>query len=117
MKTRYRKTQGVTDLREQGQVTLARGEATGHHHTVYADAHTDLIPDAEFFEEPGGRRILLCLQRCVLRHQEHGAITLDPEHPVQVRQGDVLLTPLAPGAWEVTRQREYTPQAIRLVAD
>lgn len=113
----YRRPASVKDLREHGRITLAHGEVTGHHHTIYADAETDLIPDAEFFEEPHGRRVLLVQHPCVLRHQEHAPIALDPASPIQARQGDVLLTPIGIGAWEVTRQREYSPEAIRNVAD
>ena len=113
----YRKPATVTDLRERGRVTLAHGEVTGHHHTIYADAETDLLPDVEYFEEPDGRRVLLVNRPCVLRHQEHGPITLDPANPIQARQGDVLLTPIGIGAWEVRRQREYSPEEIRNVAD
>ena len=118
----YLKPAGATDVREHGRVILAHGEVTGHAHEVIADATGDLldpaIPAADFFEEPAtGRRVLLVTRRCTLRHEEHGAITLDPEAPVQVRQGDVLLTPIGAGAWHVTRQREYAPEAIRNVAD
>jgi hypothetical protein len=34
-----------------------------------------------------------------------------------VRQGDVFLQPIGAGAWSVTRQVEYSPEAIRQVAD
>ena len=118
----YQKPDGVTDCREQGRVILAHGEITGHAHEVF-DACDTLdpaevpIPAADFFEEPSGRRVLLAHRPCVLRHEEHGRIVLDPSHPVQVRQGDVLLQPIGPGAWQVIRQREYTPEAIRSVAD
>lgn len=113
----YRKPANAKDLREHGRITLAHGEATGHHHTVYADTETDVLPEAEFFEEPSGRRVLLALKPCVLRHQEHAPIALDPAKPVQFRQGDVLGTPIGEGAWQITRQREYAPDAIRNVMD
>ena len=114
----YRKPATGKDLREKnGLITLAWGEVTNHHHTIYADADTDLLPDAEFFEEPNGRRVLLALKPCVLRHQEHGPIALDPANPVQVRQGDVLLAPIGIGAWSVTRQTEYVRGELRQVAD
>jgi hypothetical protein len=115
--TRYRKPKDVKDLREAGRIKLALGEATGHHHSVYAADPALDLPPAEFFEEPEGRRVLLVLAPCELRHQEHAPIALDPTKPVQARQGDVLLTPIGKGAWEVTRQREYSPEAIRNVAD
>ncbi len=120
MFTRHAKAK---DLREQGRIIVAHGEVTGHCHEVI-DASTtpfDLagadIPAADFFEEPDGRRILLVNRPCVLHHEEHGLIALDPAAPTQVRQGDVLLNPIGPGAWEVRRQREYTPEAIHTVAD
>lgn len=121
MKT-YRKPAQVTDLREAGRIILAHGEVTGHCHEVLeapCEGTIDTeIPAAEFFEEPGtGRRVLFATRKCVLRHDEHGFITLDPEAPTQVRQGDVLLNPIGKGAWEVVRQREYAPNAIRNVAD
>lgn len=115
----YRKPRHVTDLRRiDGQILLAEGEVTGHHHCVVSDdVIGGPIPDAQWFEEPSGRRVLLVLHRCRLEHEEHGTITLDPEQPVQVRQGDVLLTPIGRGAWAVTRQVEYSPTAIRSVRD
>ena len=110
------------DLKEQGRVILAHGEVTGHaHEVVDAIATLDpaelVIPAADFFEEPDGRRVLLVNRPCDLQHQEHGRIALDPANPTQVRQGDVLLQPIGPGAWQVIRQREYSPEAIRQVAD
>lgn len=114
----YRRPANTKDLRESGRIVLAHGESTGHaHEVVGAGPELNGIPPAQFFEEPGGRRVLLVDKTCVLTHQEHGAITLDPASPEQVRQGDVLLTPIGAGAWEVTRQREYSPEAIRNVAD
>lgn len=104
------------DLREHGRIILAHGEVTGHAHEVVSETAAG-IPSAEFFEEPDGRRILLVLAPCVLRHQEHAPIALDPEVPQQWRQGDVYGLPLGNGAWEIRRQREYSPEAIRNVAD
>ena len=110
------------DLKENGRAILAHGEVTGHHHEV-VDVATDLdpaeidIPACDFFEEPDGRRVLLAHRSCLLRHQEHAPIALDPANPKQARQGDVFLNPIGDGAWEVIRQREYSPEAIRNVAD
>lgn len=112
----FRKSKDAKDLREQGRIILAHGEVTGHAHEIGAPIETD-IPPAQYFEEPDGRRILLVTGSCVLRHQEHGPITLDPAKQIQARQGDVLLNPIGGGAWEVIRQREYSPDAIRNVAD
>lgn len=107
------------DLREQGRIILAHGEVTGHCHEVVAATQTGVdVPPAQYFEEPNGRRVLLVLEPCLLRHQEHAPIALDPTRQVQARQGDVLLTPTGPGCWTVTRQREWDgPEAWRQVAD
>ena len=116
------KSATAKDLKENGLIILAHGEVTGHSHQVM-DACEQLdpaelaIPAADFFEEPDGRRILLVNRPCVLRHQEHGPIALDPAHPTQVRQGDVLLNPIGDGAWEVIRQREFDPSEVRQIAD
>lgn len=107
---RFKLKAGATDCRTSGRVILAEGEVTGHCHEVF-------LGEPQFFEEPDGRRVLIALEPCELRHQEHGTIALDPANPVQVRQGDVLLNPIGIGAWEVIRQREYSPEAIRQVAD
>lgn len=108
------------DLREGGRIILAHGEVTGHCHEVSAcaDDIEAAIPPAQFFEEPGtGRRILLALRKCELKHDEHGTVTIDPARPTQLRQGDVFLNPIGNGAYDVVRQREYSPAAIRSVAD
>lgn len=116
------KSASAKSLLEHGRVILAWGEVTGHHHEVQdacalLDPAELAIPAADFFEEPDGRRILLVNRPCVLRHQEHGPIALDPAKPVQVRQGDVLLNPIGDGAWEVIRQREFDPSEVRQIAD
>ena len=116
----YQRPIDAKNLREQGRIVLAHGEVTGHAHEVVVDGDdaADIeIPVADFFEESDGRRVLLVTRACMLRHEEHGSIRLDPAAPQQVRQGDVLLTPIGDGAWEVIRQREYEPAGIRQVAD
>jgi hypothetical protein len=53
----------------------------------------------ELFEEPDGTRLLVIRREARLKHEEHGEIAL------------------APGGYQVIRQREYAPEAIRNVAD
>lgn len=80
---------------EADRLVLAEGEVTGHAHVVTA-------PGAALYElpEPGFTRYLVVDREGVrLIHEEHGAIAI------------------APGAYEVRRQREYAPGAIRNVAD
>lgn len=113
-------SEGARDLREHGRIILAHGETTGHCHEVIAGAESveTAIPPAQYFEEPGtGRRILMIAGPHILRHEEHGAITLDPAAPAQVRQGDVLLNPIANGVYHVIRQSEYHPEDVRQVLD
>lgn len=134
MKKSYLKPAGTKDLREAGRVILTHGEVTGHCHEVLTDVHDaawecaadvlyqaregEVIPAMEYFEEPGtGRRILMVSRPCVLRHDEHSPVTLDPATPVQLRQGDVFLNPIGPGAWHVIRQSEYDPSEVRQVQD
>lgn len=103
---------GVSGLkkvaRESGDVVLAHGEATGHKHRISA-RHVD------FYERPQGDptptdRILhvrqvskkageVSAQIAQLLHEEHGTIEIPT------------------GTYRVIRQREYTPEAIRYVAD
>ena len=115
----YQRSAASKDARTQGRIILAEGEATGHCHEV-------LTPDAEappgmasaqFFEEPDGRRVLLVLEPCVLRHQEHGPLMLTPIDTQDYAQGDVYLQSLSPGCWHVRRQSEQVPDGWRYVAD
>lgn len=77
--------------RDGGRVVLAYGEVTGHAHA---------IDDAELFEEKDGVLYLrIGASGAALRHEEHGAIALEP------------------GTYRVVRQREYHPDSIRPVAD
>jgi hypothetical protein len=122
---RYTKPAGSKDAKENGRIILAHGEVTGHSHEVICPARgpeegeddgADL-PAMDIFDEPSGRRVLLITRACELTHQEHGPIALDPQRPIQARQGDVLLNPLGKGAWEVIRQREFSAEQARQVAD
>jgi hypothetical protein len=76
---------------EHGRLVLARGEATGHHHSVAAERAT-LLRTADGL-------YLRITAPTPLEHQEHGPIRLEP------------------GDYRVVRQREYTPGAIVQVRD
>lgn len=82
---------------EAGRIVLALGEVTGH-------AHAIRDPDATLFQLTGAdveQRFLEITREVTLTHEEHDAITL------------------APGTYEVRRQREYVSpkRAPRLIAD
>ena len=75
------------------RIILAHGEATGHHHAIEdRDA-------ADWWKVSEDEQYLDVKTPCEVTHQEHAAI------------------PLSPGKYKVTRQREYSPEAIRRVAD
>ena len=81
--------------RETGRIVLAHGEVTGHAHAI-KDKRAALFRDpklaAIFMHVSGDAPV-------ALEHDEHDTIQVPP------------------GNYQVIRQVEYTPQAIRNVAD
>lgn len=63
--TRCEKLSGA---RKPHSLTLALGEATGHHHTVVGEATAYIIDDIVYLDVDGD---------ATLTHQEHGNIKLD----------------------------------------
>jgi len=80
--------------REQGRLVLAHGEVTGHAHVI-ADAAAELVTR----EQADELYLLVYGDEVVLEHEEHDTI------------------PLPAGSYRVIRQREYTPESVRYVAD
>ena len=79
--------------REGGRIILAHGELTGHAHAI-ADKHVTLRQTA------AGQLFLEILESAAsLKHEEHSTVTLPP------------------GLYRVARQVEYSPAALRNVAD
>ena len=83
--------------RDKGSVVLAYGEVTGHAHRIDS-------PDANLFtvkskRENDNDRFLALTKPVNLRHEEHETIRIPP------------------GLYIVRRQREYTPDKIKYVAD
>ena len=80
--------------REGGYAVLAHGEVTGHAHRIKS-------MDAALFRDPKLMAVFMNVSgdTVALTHDEHDTIAIPP------------------GCYEVRRQREYTPQAIRNVAD
>ena len=79
-------------------LTIAEGEATGHHHSVsctttelYQEQRCDIL-DRNF-------HVLVVSEPTTLNHQEHGTIEV------------------APGTYWVVRQREYDGEKERRVID
>jgi hypothetical protein len=83
----------IVAKRIEGKIILAYGEATGHHHAIGETDSADWWKDGEvqFLEIPK--------TGATVTHQEHSPIALPP------------------GKYRVTRQREYSPEAIRNVRD
>jgi len=82
-----------TATQEKGPCVLAHGEATGHTHHIKDGA--EIWVDVN----DHGRRYLKVLAETTLDHEEHGRIALTR------------------GTYEIVRQREYTPTALRFVED
>jgi len=79
--------------RVAGRLILAEGEVTGHHHAI-ADREAELLVDDA---EQVYLRIMAAPAQ--LTHEEHATIAIPPGH------------------YKVVIQREYSPLAIRNVAD
>ena len=95
---------------DKGRIVLAYGEVTGHAHAIadHADSHAAdraeeiadaAIARAKLWRAPSGDRYLEVTAPVTLRHEEHTAHTL------------------APGIYKLPSQVEYTPAALRRVAD
>ena len=81
--------------RDAGRVVLAYGEVTGHAHAIVAEKAT-------MFRDPKLNALFMNVtgkDPVALQHEEHSTINI------------------APGKYQVIRQREYTPQAVKYVAD
>lgn len=81
--------------RDRGRVVLAYGEVTGHAHVI-EDEGVDLFATTS---DAVDRWLRVGPKGATLVHDEHGAITLEP------------------GVYRTRIQREYSPEAIRNVAD
>lgn len=78
--------------REGGRMILAHGEVTGHCHAVSGKGNL-------LKQDEGVSYLKVAEALALLEHDEHSTVEL-PE-----------------GLYRVTRQREYSPEAIRNVAD
>ena len=87
--------------REGGRIIIAHGTATGHHHAISEPGCELYAHDGSATpQNPGGHAYLkVDGPTATVSHEEHGPISL------------------ATGVYKITRQREYSPAAIRNVAD
>lgn len=87
---------GANDVTPNDRIVLAYGEVTGHAHAIApGEAREFSLADAANTV----RRFLSVVGEATVRHEEHAPI------------------PLPPGFYEIVQQVEYTPEAIRNVAD
>lgn len=86
-------------VRHERQCTLAFGEATGHHHTLYPAAPDETEVAREVFI--GDKRFIELPIDCFLRHQDHGEDRI------------------AKGTYEIVIKEEYDiySRAMRRVVD
>jgi hypothetical protein len=75
-----------------GLIVLAYGEATGHHHAIRSGK-------VKLFKTESATFIEVQDALVQLTHEEHSPILLEP------------------GFYRMIRQREYTPEKIRIVED
>ena len=91
--------------KKSGSIVLAHGTATGHHHTLETKSPVKWFKQGEIpstSAKPStlaGEVYVSLPAGGVVTHQEHAKIKLPK------------------GDYRVTRQREYSPEAIRNVAD
>lgn len=78
--------------RDAGRVVLAYGEVTGHAHAIH-EAGVQQVALSD------GTRAIVVDRLSALVHEEHATLGVTP------------------GTYQVLRQREYSPEAIRNVAD
>lgn len=81
--------------REGGLIILAHGTATGHSHAIASQNATLSRVEGD----SSGMFLSVRTAKAALKHEEHRTINLPP------------------GNYRVSRQREYSPEAIRNVAD
>ena len=82
-----------TGVVKQDQCVLARGEVTNHCHQIKEEAFLWVDTDGTKYVEVFG-------SEATIQHEEHGPIVL-----------------AGPAIYRVVQQREYSPEAIRNVAD
>jgi len=104
--------------REDGRLVLAHGEATGHAHVIKGEAQ--LLADLD--EIPPRRRLAAGARRegRAARRRSRGEMAgrflrVQAESRLLHEEHATLAVP--PGNYRVVRQREYTPNRPRFVAD
>lgn len=88
----------AVEVNHKGLIILAEGEVTGHAHKIKVQPHANRI--SKYFDcGDGVSALVVDGGPVVVEHEEHAPIQLDD------------------GVYKILRQKEYSPQAIRSVAD
>jgi len=101
-KVAYAKAGAAIGVDPDGAVVLARGEVTNHRHAFYGGGVTMFRDDALARDMPAELyigHIKVGDGGAELKHEEHATITLPP------------------GNYRIRRQREWTAENVRIVAD
>lgn len=91
---------GFNPVKTDDRVVLALGEATGHAHAFHDSR-------VVYFREDGAGAGLIGRAFIAVGAGEPAALLHEEHSPVMV----------PPGKYEVVRQREYSPEAVRNVSD
>ena len=95
----------ATKQKRSSKIILAHGEVTGHHHCLELADPADWWKTGEIPTTNEKPKALI------------GEIFLNLTGPAEITHQEHATIPLPPGKYRVTRQREYSPEAIRNVAD
>ncbi len=97
--------------RDRGRVVLAYGEVTGHAHSIASEQATlyAITGEAGKEEVDEAERVPGRFLRVLPGGLDDGAVALEHEQHPEIE--------LPPAWYRVLRQSEYTPEAIRTVAD
>jgi hypothetical protein len=103
--------------RDKGRVVLAYGEVTGHAHAITDGGVALMVLDDQAAMAKAARELLAEVGLTVEIRDEDVVGVLDVEETAALTHEEHATIPLDQGAHVVLRQREYSPEAIRQVAD
>lgn len=100
---------------EGNRIVLAHGEVTGHAHAIYDHIEQREQPGAA--EEIAGAAIARAQAKARLWQAGDGVRYLEVTETVTLRHEEHTQHSLPPGIYKLPVQVEYTPAALRRVAD
>lgn len=103
--------------REAGRVVLAHGEVTGHSHAIASEGAALYVLDDRAAMAAAARELLASVGLTMEVRDEEVVGVLDTPDEATVVHEEHAPIPLTDRRHVVLRQREYSPEAIRQVAD